>query len=180
VTPDWRARAACRDYPTSWWFPGPEPEDRINKEHAKAICAVCPVKGQCLAYAEDYYERYHQPLFGIHGGKDAKEIGSQSGYAGASTTLDQEPSGRKRPPIEHGTWTGYRQHIRYRHKLCDDCAAAGAIWRAEHETNTTDHYIASHAASNRRWKERQKKGYNGDPEATRRLLEQERTSWIGL
>jgi WhiB family transcriptional regulator, redox-sensing transcriptional regulator len=44
MTPEWMADAACRGYPTEWWFP----ERGEMATEAKAICARCPVAEQCL------------------------------------------------------------------------------------------------------------------------------------
>ena len=51
---DWRLRAACRDqdpelfFPLSEMGPGARQADR-----AKAVCARCPVRAECLEYALD-------------------------------------------------------------------------------------------------------------------------------
>jgi len=45
--PSWHADAACRNHDTSLWFPAVgEPT-----APAKAICAGCPVQGDCQEYA---------------------------------------------------------------------------------------------------------------------------------
>lgn len=44
----WAERAACKGYPTDWWFP----HATEQAQEAKRICASCPVKGDCLRYAE--------------------------------------------------------------------------------------------------------------------------------
>lgn len=41
----WRTRAACRGWPTSWWFPD---QGEPVPDQARAICASCPVRAQCL------------------------------------------------------------------------------------------------------------------------------------
>lgn len=40
----WRDRAACRGWPTDWWF-----AKRYTLEHHRAvdICETCPVKAEC-------------------------------------------------------------------------------------------------------------------------------------
>jgi WhiB family redox-sensing transcriptional regulator len=40
----WRHNAACREYPTEWWFG----RDRIR---AREICRACAVQEECLEYA---------------------------------------------------------------------------------------------------------------------------------
>ena len=51
---DWRHRAACRDEDPELFFPISEtgPAARQATE-AKAVCARCPVREQCLRYALD-------------------------------------------------------------------------------------------------------------------------------
>ncbi|MFN2607698.1 MAG: WhiB family transcriptional regulator [Acidimicrobiales bacterium] len=44
---DWRAAAACRTADTSLFFP--ESDDEAGP--AKAICASCPVREDCLGFA---------------------------------------------------------------------------------------------------------------------------------
>jgi WhiB family redox-sensing transcriptional regulator len=61
----WKARAACRDVATELFFPGAAEED---VSAAKAVCAGCPVRSPCLAFAvltgqDD----------GVWGGTDAAE-----------------------------------------------------------------------------------------------------------
>lgn len=46
----WRRDAACRGYPTGWWFP----ERGQSNAEAKAICAVCPVIDECADYAATF------------------------------------------------------------------------------------------------------------------------------
>ncbi|RCW46115.1 transcription factor WhiB [Halopolyspora algeriensis] len=49
---DWRHRAACRDEDPELFFPisdmGPGAR---QAEQAKAVCARCPVRSECLNYA---------------------------------------------------------------------------------------------------------------------------------
>jgi WhiB family redox-sensing transcriptional regulator len=51
----WQWRAACRGEDARLFFPPnhSEPkEERLHREHrAKAICAICPVRVECLEYA---------------------------------------------------------------------------------------------------------------------------------
>lgn len=52
VIVDWRHRAACRDEDPELFFPvsevGPGAEQVAR---AKAVCARCPVRAECLEYA---------------------------------------------------------------------------------------------------------------------------------
>lgn len=58
--PDW-SRAACRGLPTELFYPG-QGDDRTARA-AREICAVCPIRAECLDYAIGNAER-----FGIWGG----------------------------------------------------------------------------------------------------------------
>jgi len=44
---DWKLKAACRDLDTSLFFPDSEAE----ADAAKAVCALCPVRQECLEFA---------------------------------------------------------------------------------------------------------------------------------
>jgi Transcription factor WhiB len=64
VVSDWSDDAACRGFPTEWWFPASG--DVLAGEVAAAICRRCPVRRECLAEAlavEDDFSRH-----GILGG----------------------------------------------------------------------------------------------------------------
>lgn len=60
----WRARAACRGTDPELFFP----ELGGNATAAKAVCAGCPVRAPCLAYAVSTPERH-----GVFGGLDERE-----------------------------------------------------------------------------------------------------------
>ena len=60
----WAARALCVGFdPEAFFPPGDDPAIE-----ARAICAACPVRGECLAYAVIADER-----FGIWGGLDPRQ-----------------------------------------------------------------------------------------------------------
>lgn len=44
---DWMSVGNCADKPPSLFFPS----DGVGVDHARRICADCPVKTQCLEYA---------------------------------------------------------------------------------------------------------------------------------
>jgi WhiB family redox-sensing transcriptional regulator len=46
---DWRDLAACRGKPTAWWFP--DRGDTFELVLARRVCAGCPVRSECLAFA---------------------------------------------------------------------------------------------------------------------------------
>lgn len=50
----WRSAAACRAFPTSWWYIPDEPETL----QAFLICGTCTVQSECLAAALDRGEAY--------------------------------------------------------------------------------------------------------------------------
>jgi WhiB family transcriptional regulator, redox-sensing transcriptional regulator len=65
----WRGRAACRHVDTELFFPiGQGSRAMAETQQAKAICARCPVRQPCLAYALATGQAY-----GIWGGYDEEE-----------------------------------------------------------------------------------------------------------
>ena len=63
---DWMTAARCAHADPELFFP--KPRHHRDAAEAKAICAACPVIGDCLAYA------LGQPnLYGIWGGTTADE-----------------------------------------------------------------------------------------------------------
>lgn len=62
----WKERATCRQTDPDLWF-----ADISKRKRARAasICASCPVRRQCLAWALVFDEEY-----GIWGGLDAAEL----------------------------------------------------------------------------------------------------------
>ncbi len=97
---------------THLFFPSPQDSARP----AKAICAGCPVRSECLQTALNDHE-----AFGIWGGM---------------TTQKREPLWPKwkpkHPPAECGTDAGYYRHLRVTFTPpCDGCRVAhSAAWRA--------------------------------------------------
>ena len=68
----WQWRAACRGEDANLFFPPnhveEKPERDARERHAKAICAICPVRIECLEYAI----RIREP-HGIWGGLNELE-----------------------------------------------------------------------------------------------------------
>lgn len=58
----WQERAACRDADPELFFPASEDyTSRVNARHlveAGRVCAGCPVRRDCLAYAVDSGQRH--------------------------------------------------------------------------------------------------------------------------
>jgi WhiB family redox-sensing transcriptional regulator len=68
---DWRSRAVCGGA-WAWLFFGPDgetPPERASREaRAKAVCASCPVRAECLDFALAHHVRN-----GIWGGLNERE-----------------------------------------------------------------------------------------------------------
>jgi WhiB family transcriptional regulator, redox-sensing transcriptional regulator len=66
---DWQARAVCRDVDPELFFPSAEAGPAYARQVAagKAVCARCPVRAECLAWA---LERLP---YGIAGGLTERE-----------------------------------------------------------------------------------------------------------
>lgn len=68
----WQWRAACRGQDTELFFPPSHLESRQEKRarerRAKAICAICPVRLECLQYALRINEQH-----GVWGGLNEQE-----------------------------------------------------------------------------------------------------------
>jgi WhiB family redox-sensing transcriptional regulator len=98
---DWRAFGACREEDPELFFPisskGPAAQQIAA---AKAVCARCQVRGECLQFALDNRQDY-----GVWGGtseEERKEMRSQRGGARrprqVETVLPRVLSARGRPP----------------------------------------------------------------------------------
>lgn len=66
----WKERGACSDLPVDVFFPVPGRHMNVNILVAKAHCAACPVKRECLDYALRFD---HRTLPGIWGGTTENE-----------------------------------------------------------------------------------------------------------
>ena len=65
--PDWMERAACAGDNPNLFFPEPGDSSAVIKA-AKRVCALCPVRVECLEYALQY-----DGMPGIWGGKTQRE-----------------------------------------------------------------------------------------------------------
>ena len=63
----WREEAACSGLDTNLFFPSTE-EDQVQLSIARQVCAICPVKELCLAYAVE-----SRQTVGIWGGATTRE-----------------------------------------------------------------------------------------------------------
>lgn len=64
----WKAQASCRDVDPDLFYPGPGHLGRQDAAKAKAVCAACKVRLDCLAYAMAHNEEH-----GIWGGTTEKD-----------------------------------------------------------------------------------------------------------
>lgn len=67
IDPRWRDRAACKGKTPALWFPTLDDPDN-HGQHAKTICATCPVREQCLIDAVSTRQ-----MHGILGGAGEKQ-----------------------------------------------------------------------------------------------------------
>jgi WhiB family transcriptional regulator, redox-sensing transcriptional regulator len=115
MTLNWQAARACKDAHPDLFF-GPEHEGvrarEIRQAQAKALCATCPVRAECLEFALERSE-----VYGIWGGLNGKErrdvIKARKGTNGVSTK-----------PFPHGTEWGARRHREEGTRPCDICRLA--------------------------------------------------------
>lgn len=120
MSDEWRSRAACV-YVDAELFHAPDLErsdspaatERIAA--AKAVCATCPVRAECLQDAIDTRDGH-----GIRGGLTEGER--------ANLTRRQKRAAR----TPHGTLGGYRAHYRRRETPCDACRDANREYQREH------------------------------------------------
>lgn len=66
----WRDHAACAGEPTHFFFPEDKRIEKAFRMTAVAICAVCPVKAECLEYALSFNTN---DLQGIWGGMSERQ-----------------------------------------------------------------------------------------------------------
>lgn len=60
---EWRQHAACRGFPTAWWYP----EKGETTRKAQVICSSCPVRDECCHSALQRSEE------GVWGGMNIRE-----------------------------------------------------------------------------------------------------------
>jgi WhiB family redox-sensing transcriptional regulator len=75
---DWKADAACRDLPTSLFFPDSE----ADSGPALDVCASCPVRQQCLEFA--LTTRQHDGVWGGATETERKRIRRRTGRVAAA------------------------------------------------------------------------------------------------
>lgn len=109
--PDWQQDAACRGTSPQLFFA--ERFDFLTVSQAQQICAICPVRAECLDYG--LHERD-----GIWGGLAPKARREEA----RRRKIDRRTW---RKPIKHGTAVGYRSELRQGIPPCDECRQAHAL-----------------------------------------------------
>lgn len=68
--PEWRTKAACREYNTAYYDPWEAgPRDKKPSHTAAVVCATCPVKRECLlAGLESDKMNHHGVAYHVWGG----------------------------------------------------------------------------------------------------------------
>ena len=114
ITDDWRSLAACRGMDPNDFHP--DKGHSATAARAKAVCATCDVRSECLAFAErfDIYD-------GIYGGLAPRERGAMRPRMNVPRNQPQ--------PINHGTEGGYGTHRRRGEEPCWACSEAARIAR---------------------------------------------------
>ena len=92
----WRDKAACRGADPDLFFP-PEKGGKAQARKAKAICAPCPVKAECLAIAGPY---------GIWGGTAEGERGAPSAGPPPAPRVTRPAAASRYPGV---TWKAQRR-----------------------------------------------------------------------
>lgn len=120
--PGWADRAACRGLDANLFHP----ERGENTAHAKKVCAACPVRDECLAYALTHYEKH-----GIWGGLSERERQPLRRDLVAAGRIDPYALIVNRYESNCGTPAGYDGHRRRHEAPCDSCREAHAAHEAE-------------------------------------------------
>ena len=103
----WRANAACRGLSPQLMFT----ERAEGTAQAKALCATCPVKAECLEAGMNEH-------FGIWGGLSEKQRKKLRNPVRAAVAA-------------HGTISGWDRHKRNHERPCDECREAANAYQRE-------------------------------------------------
>ena len=115
----WQADALCLDRPDVAFFPpatgdnGRPTGPAWNPGPALAVCAECPVRPACRAWAE--HNRDIVDGVAIHG------------VVGGVGMVSRRAPGPKAPLMPCGTRAAYVRHLRYGEDPCGACGAANAV-----------------------------------------------------
>ena len=116
----WKTRAKCHGQ-TDLFFPEAGADIRKKIAVAKAVCAICPVRIECLEYAL----QFPQPWHGIFGGLTVRER--------------QAIGPRINTYIEHGTINGYAKELRLKKPTCEACREANAQYNRDKKQEKREH-----------------------------------------
>lgn len=118
---DWLDDAACGGMDSRVFFAN-GCHARAQVHVAQKICAACPVRPACEAWAIETGER-----FGVWGGMSQRELRRKrrrfTSRAKAGTT-PPKASAQKREPAKCGTRPGYQKHLRENTVICAPCRQA--------------------------------------------------------
>lgn len=129
---DWYLRGLCRTMDPAMFFPGRgEPT-----EPAKAVCAQCPVRAECLDYAMSTAQKY-----GIWGGTSERERRARrSAIYRAIHDM----------PVEHGTRTMFARHRSAPDVWGPPCDACREAERTYNSAKRRNYRYQTRAERNRR------------------------------
>ena len=113
----WMADAVCRGMDASVFFT--ERGANGDLAAAKAVCATCPVRVECLDHAIETRERW-----GVWGGKSERE----------RRTLRRQRGLARQLPAQCGTNSGYESHRNRGETPCSLCRAARAAYSRSQRT----------------------------------------------
>jgi WhiB family transcriptional regulator, redox-sensing transcriptional regulator len=116
---DWRAAAACQDTDPDLFFPVSGSGQSLDQaEQAKAVCASCPVRPSCLAFALRTGQAH-----GIWGGLTEEER-REPAPAATGARPPRAPDGPA--PLAGAAWTGelIEGHVTMARNACDRMTAA--------------------------------------------------------
>ena len=114
IADDWRSLAACRGMDPNDFHP--DKGHSVTATRAKAVCAACPVREDCLRFAMG-----NDICVGIYGGLAPRERGAMRPRMNVPRNQPQ--------PINHGTEGGYSTHRRRGEDPCHACAEAARLAR---------------------------------------------------
>lgn len=128
----WQANAACRQTDeashTATMFPGKG--SNVQVDAARALCAACPVRAECLQASAGSYETWRVGVWGGLTGKERKRLNradAAEGYYGAPEVKAPAVA----VEIPHGTTRGYRMEGDRGLVTCGECRAAHSEYRRE-------------------------------------------------
>jgi WhiB family redox-sensing transcriptional regulator len=123
---DWRSDALCTQIDPDLFFP--KKGDAGQAKQARAVCARCPVREQCLTAALEADER-----FGIFGGLSVRQrdaLKRERNTTGPESTTRPD---RRRHRAPCGTEAGAKRHWRDGETICTPCRKAANLRHNERE-----------------------------------------------